>query len=76
MKTSTIVAILIVVLLIIAGMWYMRTNQPNPTPISEGETGQSAAVAPSLEEQEVDALSTETNLEAEFKSIDSDLNQL
>ena len=77
MKTSTIIAIVVVILLV--GIWLMssrETTAPSGTETAPAETTIAPTPATTAEEQEVDAVSAETNIDAEFQAIDKDLEQL
>ena len=70
MNKNVIICIVVVVILIILGAWYMKTDKVVP---SEGATSTPAAL---VSERDVDAVSEDAGIDAEFQAIDSDINQL
>ncbi len=73
MNKNVIIGIVVVVILLVLGAWYMNKDAMPGQPVPA--TPSSTNSAP-VSTEEVDAINADAGLDAEFQSVDNDINQL
>jgi len=73
MNKGAIIGIVVVVILIILGTWYMKEPR---TPGEYATSTPSTMGGTPVSESEVNAINADAGVDAEFQTVDNDINQL